>query len=173
MGLEHGLARSDTFQGHHIRQTAKFFEHTSGKKKLVKIGLFFRQITEASKIQVSSTNLFGFQCSLHSGIPVVAAVFSSCRALCRLGQLSLFALLRIATLRLLTNKVVEARAAELVSVRRQRLPAARTVVFKMTKKPPRINSLADKVLESTLLTTQGKANFLENSMQAFCLFFSF
>ena len=60
MGLEHGLARSDTFQGHHIRWTAKFFEHTSGKKKLVKIGLFFRQITEASKIQVSSTNLFGF-----------------------------------------------------------------------------------------------------------------
>ena len=49
MGLERGLARSDTFQGHHIRWTAKFFEHTSGKKKLVKIGLFFRQITEASK----------------------------------------------------------------------------------------------------------------------------
>ena len=142
MGLEHGLARSDTFQGHHIRQTAKFFEHTSGKKKLVKIGLFFRQITEASKIQVSSSNLFGFQCSLQWYTCRFSADFQSCRALCRLARLAIslqsFALLRIATLRLLTNKVVEARAAELVSVRRQRLPTARTVVFKMTKNPPKI-----------------------------------
>ena len=47
LGLEHGLARTDTFQGHHIRWAAKLFEHTSGKEKTRQIRPFHNLI-EAS-----------------------------------------------------------------------------------------------------------------------------
>jgi hypothetical protein len=83
-----------------------------------------------------------FSAAVCSGIPVDFQLFFRAAEHCaRQARLAIsLALLRIATLRLLTNKVVEARAAELVSVRRPRLPNRTHCDFQ--KNPPKISSLA-------------------------------